>query len=252
MPGSASPTTPGWNAATPAARPTPSSMPSPGRCGLTTPNVPTCSTWSALPTPAGPAPPPRAHRAARPGSRCARSCGSCWRRWIGVPAYIRNGRLDLLAGNALGPRPVRADLRQPGPAGQRGPLHLSRPGGRRVLPRLGRGRRPERRQPARRGRPQPLRQGPVRPDRRAVHPRRHLPPALGQARGAPAQHRRQANQPPGRRPADLQLRGHGAGCRRGPCPHRVQRPPGSRDADALSLLASWSAADRTRQSATPG
>ena len=28
-------------------------------------------------------------------------------------------------------------------------------------------------------------------------------------------------------------------------------PPGSRDADALSLLASWSAADRTRQSATP-
>src|SRR6185437_9322506 len=57
------------------------------------------------------------------------------------------------------------------------------------------------RHPARRGRPQPLRQGPVGPDRRAVHPRRHLPAALGPARSPAAPGRRQAPEPPARRAA---------------------------------------------------
>ena len=47
------------------------------------------------------APPPRAHRAARLGSRCARELRTMLEAMDGVPAYIRNGRLDLLAGNAL-------------------------------------------------------------------------------------------------------------------------------------------------------
>ena len=128
-----------------------------------------------------------------------------------------------------GPGPIRADLHQPGPAGQRRPLHLPGPRRRRVLPRLGRRRRPERRHPTRRGRPQPLRQSPVGPDRRAVYPRRHLPAALGPARSPAAPRRRQAPEPPARRADDVHLRDHGARRRRGPVSHRVRcrtRQPG--------------------------
>ena len=46
----------------------------------------------------------------------------------------------------------------------------------------------------------PARQGPARPRRRAVHPQRGVPHPLGPARRAPAPRRRQADQPPGRRP----------------------------------------------------
>ena len=73
----------------------------------------------------------------------------------GVPAYIRNGRLDILTGNALARALFASIFTSPGPAGQRRPLHLPGPRRGRVLPRLGRRRRPERRHPARRGRPQP-------------------------------------------------------------------------------------------------
>ena len=60
------------------------------------PNVPICSTWS------GPAT-PRRDRAAgdRPRSGCARSSSGSSNS-ITAPAYVRNGRLDLLAGNTLG------------------------------------------------------------------------------------------------------------------------------------------------------
>src|SRR5579864_3106432 len=145
----------------------------------------------------------------------------------GVPAYIRNGRLDILTGNALA-RALFAPIFTR-PAGQLGPLHLPGPRRRRVLPRLGRRRRPERRYPARRGRPPPLRQGPVRPDRRAVDPRRHLPAALGPARSVAAPGRRQAPEPPARRADDSHLRNHGARRRRRPTSHRVwcrPRQPG--------------------------
>ena len=39
----------------------------------------------------------------------------------GVPAYIRNGRLDVLTGNALA-RATRADLHQPEPGRSTPPL----------------------------------------------------------------------------------------------------------------------------------
>ena len=61
----------------PLAPPTRSWTPSPAPCCSTTPNAPTCSIWSAPPLPPRPR---RRPLTARPGSRCAQSCGTCWRR----------------------------------------------------------------------------------------------------------------------------------------------------------------------------
>ena len=91
----------------------------------------------------------------------------------GVPAYIRNGRLDILAGNALAralfapiftspARPVNAarfTFLDPAaaefyPDWETSPTRTSLP--------------------SRRGRPRPLDKA-LRPDRRALRPRRHLP-----------------------------------------------------------------------------
>ena len=109
MPGSASRNTRGWNAATPAAPPTRSWTPSPAPCSSTTPNAPTCSTWSAQPTP-----PRRRHRprAARPGSRCAGApehAGGDERR----PGLHPQRPPGHPGGQRPGPGPVRADLHSP-------------------------------------------------------------------------------------------------------------------------------------------
>ena len=126
---------------------------------------------------AGPAPPGPA--AGTPGT------ADMLEAMNGVPAYVRNGRLDILAGNALAQalfapiftspaRPVNAArfafLTPPPPSstptGTPSPTRTSPP----CAPRSA----------------ATLRQGPVRPDRRAVHPQRHLPAALGPARSPAA------------------------------------------------------------------
>ena len=97
------------------------------------------------------------------------------------------------------PRALRAGVRQPRAAGQQRPLHVPRPGRRRLLPRLGpRGDR-ARRAPALRGRTQPLRPPALRPRRRAVDAQRRVPRPLGCAQRALPPHRHQAHPPPGRR-----------------------------------------------------
>ena len=98
---------------------------------------------------------------------------------IGTPAFVLNGRLDILAANQLGFAlfsPIYAD---PVTAAQQRPVRLPRPARDRVLPRLGQGRQRHRRPAARRGRPRPLRPAAVRPDRGAVHPQRRVPASDG-------------------------------------------------------------------------
>ncbi|WP_328826627.1 hypothetical protein [Streptomyces ureilyticus] len=87
----------------------------------------------------------------------------------GTPAFVLNGRGDILAANHLGRTrfsPVYAD---PAAAQQR-QIHLPQSARDRVLPRLGPGGRRRRRHAARRGRPRSLRPAADGPDRRTVHP----------------------------------------------------------------------------------
>jgi transcriptional regulator with XRE-family HTH domain len=88
----------------------------------------------------------------------------------GTPAFVLNGRLDVLAANDLGRAlyaPIYADPGQPTEQRQ---VRLHRPTGNGVLPQLGQGRQRHRRPSARRSRPRPLRPPDVGPHRRAVHP----------------------------------------------------------------------------------
>jgi MmyB-like transcription regulator ligand binding domain len=68
---------------------------SPGPSSSTTPNANTSTTWPGRPTPA-PAQGPSGAARPRP---CAPASSTCWTRW--VPAYVRNGRLDILGANHL-------------------------------------------------------------------------------------------------------------------------------------------------------
>ena len=163
-PGSAPSTTPGSSAATPPASPTACSTRSPTPCSSTTPNARTCSTCSAPPATH---PPPRRRPAAQQsGPRVQRILDSM----TGTPAFVLNGRLDILAANALGRAlysPVYADPARP--ANNARFVFLD-PHAHRVLPRLGQGRRRHRRHAARRSRPRPLRPAPVGPDRASCPP----------------------------------------------------------------------------------
>ena len=76
---------------------------------------------------------------------------------------------------------------------------------------------------------------------RTVHPQRRLPRPLGRPRRPPAPHRAQAHPPPRRRRPAPVLRGHGPARRPRPGPDRLQRRAGSPADDALRLLASWAA-----------
>ena len=118
---------------------------------------------------------------------------------IGTPAFVLNGRLDILGANALGRRALRADLRRPDPAAQQRPVHLPGSARDRVLPRVGQGRQRHGRHAARRGRARSLRPAAVGPDRGAIHPQRRLSGPMGRPRRPDPHHRRQAPPPPRRR-----------------------------------------------------
>ena len=118
-PASASSTTPGSSGATLTALPRTSSKGSPGLSSSTGPSEPISSTSSEPPT-SPPDPPPPAPRAGPPGRPGILDS-------IKAPAYVRNGRLDLLAANTLG-----ESLYSPVFAGatgnpERGTVHLLAP-----------------------------------------------------------------------------------------------------------------------------
>ena len=99
----------------------------------------------------------------------------------GIPAFVRNGRLDILAINAMGRALYSQAFDSPDPAGQPRPVHLPRPAGAPAAPELvGLGQH-ERVDPAHRGWPESVRQGPDRPGRGAVDAQRGVPDPLGGA-----------------------------------------------------------------------
>ena len=78
-----------------------------------------------------------------------------------MPAYLRNGRFDVLAANDLG-RALYSPLYEqagPGTDPEQRPLHLPRPARRGLLRRVRQDGQRLRRVPARRGGPRPVRQG---------------------------------------------------------------------------------------------
>jgi transcriptional regulator with XRE-family HTH domain len=70
----------------------------------------------------------------------------------------------------------------------------------------------------------PPRQGPHRPGRRAQHPQRGLPDPLGRPRRPPAPHRAQTVPPPRRRRPEPELRNHAPARRPRPDAHPAERP----------------------------
>ena len=117
----------------------------------------------------------------------------------GAPAFVRNGRMDILAANRLGLRALLGDVRRSATAREHGPVRLPRPARTRLLRRLGAGRERLGRDPALRGRPQPVRPRSLGPRRGAVDAERAVPHALGRAQRPLPRHRHQALPSPGRR-----------------------------------------------------
>ena len=108
--------------------------------------------------------------------------------------------------------------------------HRTRPGScsstrarRGVLRRLGHHRPRRRRHPARRSRPRPPRPPPVRPHRRARHPQRRVPRALGRPQRQVPPHRHQALPPPDRRRPHPRLRSARPARRQRPTDARLHR-----------------------------
>ena len=143
------------------------------RSSSTRPSARTCST--------SPAPRARWRRGARarPGSRSGQRA---------APARPdRGGRRSSATSRRLPgrqrarPRAVRAGVREPRAAGEQRAVHVPRPGGARLLSRLGSAGLRARRGAALARRPQPARPRPPRPHRRAVHPQRRVPRPLGGA-----------------------------------------------------------------------
>ena len=166
----------------------------------------------------------------------------------GVPAYIRNGRLDILAGNALAQAlfaPIFTSPARPVNAARFTFLDLAAtefyPDWDAVADQNVATLRAEvGRNPYDKALSDLIGELSTRGDtfrqRWAQHEVRRHPP-------------RQAPEPPARRADDVHLRDHGARRRRGPVLVVCRVAPGSRDADALNLLASWSATDNAKNTA---
>ena len=139
-----------------------------------------------------------------------------------TPAYLRNGRFDILAANDLG-RALYSPLYEESDSAQHRPVRLPqsrRPG---VLPRLRQDPGRRRRLPTRRSRTRPLRQGPPGPHRRTLHPQRTLPATVGGPRRPLPPQRRQEAPPPARRRPHPRLRSARSPRRRRPAPQHLHR-----------------------------
>ena len=89
---------------------------------------------------------------------------------VGVPAYVRNGRLDISGRQPPRRRPLLARARRAYRPAQHGPFYLLKPKSLGVLLHLGRHRQRRRRHSKGRGRARPVRPTSLRPGRRAVDP----------------------------------------------------------------------------------
>ena len=232
-PGSRSTTTCAWSAAAWAEPPRASWTPWPTRCTSRTPSATTSSPWRGRPARAPPA------GAVLPSTSVRPAIQQILDAVTDAPAWIRNGRHDILAMNDLArastPRCWRTRVARRTPPGS-----STSPGGRAGAVRRLRPGRPRRSgHAAPRGRTQPARQGPDRAGRRAVHPERALPAAMGLAgRPLPPQ-RPQASASPCCRPARPRLRGPGAPVRARPRAehlHRGRRHPDRRRPQAPRVL----------------
>ena len=216
-PASASSTTSGWSAATPAASPTACSRRSPARCGSTTPSAPTSSISRAPPTPSRPsAAAPRP--AARPAGRAAHR-----RRDHHAGDRAQQPR-RLPRRNALGRAlyaPVFESREQPANSAR---FTFLDPAAQDFYADWERTAQGPRRAPALRGRPQPLRPRALGPGRRAVDAQRRSS-APGGRRTTSATTRPASSGCTTRSSASSssQLRGHGALRRRRPDRQRLQR-----------------------------
>jgi transcriptional regulator with XRE-family HTH domain len=141
----------------------------------------------------------------------------------GTAAFVRNGRLDILASNALGRALYCPVLDQPAHRGSIARFDFLDPRASDYYPdydgalsiavallRTEAGRNP-------------ARQGPHRPDRRTRHSKRSVPHPLGSPRRPHPPWRRQDVQPSGRRPPRTRLRLDGAGRCTRPRPHGLHR-----------------------------
>jgi transcriptional regulator with XRE-family HTH domain len=158
----------------------------------------------------------------------------------GAPAWVRNGRHDVLAMNSLARAlysPVLADPRRP--ANTTRFVYLQPEAAREFFvdyDRIARDAAAMLRLEAGRN---PQRQGAHRAGRRAVDPVRALPHPLGLPRRAVPSQRPQATSSPGRRPARPRLRVAGAGLRaraRAQHLHRCRGQPGGGRAQAAGLV----------------
>ena len=188
--------------------PRPCSRASAGHSSSTTPSARTFTTWCARRTKAsGRTTTPevaRAEAAFGPGVQQLLDA------MTNVPAIVQNGRLDIVASNQLGMRALLRDVRPAATSRELRPLPLPRLARAGLLPRLGGRRAADRGVAAHRGWTCPVRPLPQRPRRRALHPQRRVPHAVGVTRRPRAPHRSQANPPPRRRRPPVELRGHGA------------------------------------------
>ena len=170
-----------------------------------TPSARTCSTSPAPPTAS---PPPVVPAAAPPRPPTPRPS----LQWAlaaitdGV-AFVRDQQPGPARHQRAGPRLLLAADRRRRPHAEPRPVPVPRSGLARLLPRLGPVRRDVRRDHARRGRPRPPRQGTAGPRRRALHPQRHVPAAVGRPRRPHPRRRHEAVPPPRRRRAHARLRG---------------------------------------------
>ena len=192
-------------------------MHSPGRCTSTRPNGHTCSTSPTPPAPhAAPA-------AADPPSRCGPTWPASCNGMTEVPAFVQNGRLDVLAANPLAQAlyaPLFADPARPANHAR---FNFLNPRARDFYPDWERAaddtvamlRTEAGRDPYDKELTDLVGELSTRSDR--------LPGPLGRPRCSPAPHRAQAHPPPRRRRTAPVLRGHGATRRPRPGPGRLQR-----------------------------
>ena len=161
----------------------------------------------------------------------------------GAPAFVQNGRLDILAANQLG-RALYSEMY----ADPARPVNHARfvfldPRAHDFYGDWERAANDTVAHPALRSRPGPVRPRPVRPRRRALDPKRGVPHPVGGAQRPHPPHRRQAVPSPGRRRPQPDLRDDGARGRPGadhPDVHRRARvevrggtqPPRELDGDA--------------------
>ena len=157
----------------------------------------------------------------------------------GVPAFVRNGRLDILGANRLG-RALYSEHLDSRAAVEYGPLVFLDPL-HELLQGLGPRRRRCRGGPARGGGARPVRPRALRPGRGAVDAQRALPNALGGARRTHPRHRHKRVRHPLVGELDLSFEAMELVADPGLTMFVYTAEPGSRSEQALSLLASWSA-----------